>query len=46
LSDVLGSFSHAAEGLELILSHPTPLPLTSRCVSSGRLIWAIDDDGI
>jgi hypothetical protein len=31
LSDALDGFSHAAEGPELILSQPTPLPIASRC---------------
>jgi hypothetical protein len=46
LSDVLDGFNHAPEGLGLILGQPTPLPLTSRCLGSGSLVWAIDDDGI
>jgi hypothetical protein len=43
LRDVLDGFSHAGEGLELILSQTTPLPLASRC--GGRFVRAIDDDG-
>jgi hypothetical protein len=44
LHDVLDGFSHVAEGLELILSQPTPLPLASMC--GERFVRAIDDDGL
>jgi hypothetical protein len=46
LSDVLDDFSHATEGLVLILSQPTSLPLASRCRDSASLVRAIDDDGL
>jgi hypothetical protein len=46
LRDVLDGFSHGSEGHELILSHSTPLPLSSSWWCRKWLVRAIDDDGV
>jgi hypothetical protein len=46
LCDILDGFSHGSEGLELILSQTTPLPLSSSWWCQKWLVRAIDDDGV